>query len=141
MKKLGLVALAVIMTVLLSGCAKKQTLSCTQTPENASAEFNIVFKGNLVHSMDFHYNLDLSKYTDEQIEAISKQDFCVTVKESMGNYKEAFTNCLSKLADKHLKVDTDLEFDKVAQEEKERLTSIEDAKAELERQGYVCTIK
>ena len=141
MKKICLAAAVVLFTLLLAGCGKKQTLSCSQAPEGVEVVFNVDFKGNVVTGMDFHYNVDLSGYTDEQIESIGKQDFCVTVKESMSNYKEAFTDCKSSIADKHLKVDSILDVDKVATDEKDKMTSIDAAKTELEKQGYACVIK
>ena len=141
MKKLGLVTIAVLMTFMLAGCGKKQTLSCVQKPSGVDVEFNIDFEGKKVVGMDFHYNVDLSSLTDDQIETLSKQDFCETVKNSMEDYKEAFTKCDHKIESKKMLVDAVLDVDKVAKEEKNKMTSIEEAKTQLENTGYTCTIK
>lgn len=141
MKKLGLVAVAVLMIFMLTGCGKKQTLSCTQNPEGVEVIFNIDFEGKKVVGMDFHYNVDFSKYTDAQIATIEKQDFCETVKNSMADYKDAFTKCENKIVDKHLAVDAILDVNKMAKTEKDKMASIEEAKSLLETQGYTCTIK
>ena len=143
MKKIGLVTLAVFMTMLLSGCGeKKQMLSCTQTPQGVKVEFNVGFKGNVIETMDFNYDVDLNEYTDEQIESIKKQDFCSTIKESFSDYKEAFTNCNHAVeSNKHLKVSAELLVDKIAKNALDKMTSVDEAKKSLEAEGYTCVIK
>ena len=141
MKKIGLAAVVVLMTLLVSGCGKTQKLSCVQNPDNIDIEFNIGFKGNTIQTMDFSYNYDISGLTDTLKETIKKQDFCVQVKEAMKDYKEAFTDCKSSIKDDHLIVTSVLDINKIAKNALEKMTSIESAKAELEQQGYACTIK
>ena len=141
MKKILYGVLAVLMVLLLTGCGKERKLSCTQTNSGIDDTFNVGFKGNIIKEMDFHYNYDLSDRDDKTIEAIKKQDFCATVKESMSDYKNAFTDCKYGLENKVLKVDAVLDVDKVATSAMEKMTSAEKAKEELEKQGYKCTIK
>ena len=153
MKKICLVAVAIFMTLLVSGCGKQQKLSCVQKTEMVSVKFNVGLNGKIIKDMDFHYDLDLSQYNDEQIAAIEKQDFCATVKDSMSQYKEAFKKCEHKVVNKslaasafgkkgkNLTVSAELDVDKIAKNTLEKMTSVETAKSELEAQGYKCTIK
>jgi len=139
--KLVLTLVVAMATLLLVGCGKEKKLVCTQTASGVDIEFNVGFKGKVISSMDFNYDMDLSKYSDTQIKAIEKQDFCSLVKKSMSAYKEAFTKCDQKVESKHLKVDAELDVNKVTKSVSEKMTSPEKAKEELEKQGYTCTIK
>ena len=143
MKKGIVLSLMLIVTVLLAtGCTKKESkLTCTQTASGVDIEFNVGFKGNVIDTMDFNYDMDLSKYSDLQINAIGKQDFCTTVKNYMSTYKEAFTDCKQSIENKHLKVDSVLDVIKIAKSYSQKLSSPKKAKAELEAEGYTCTIK
>lgn len=144
MKKRGIVLAGAIAAVafLATGCSQKEAkLVCTQTTSGVDIEFNVGFKGNTIETMDFNYNMDLSSYTDTQISYVEKQDFCATVKSSMSEYKDAFTSCNQEIVDKQLKVNSELDVDKIANNVLEKMTSPKKAKAELEAEGYTCTIK
>ena len=140
--KLVLLVVALVTAVVLTGCGNQEKmLVCTQKASGVDIEFNVGFKGKVIKSMDFNYDMDLSKYSDTQISAIEKQDFCNIVKRSMSQYKDAFTSCNQKVASKHLKVDATLDVNKVAKSVSDKLTTPEKTKEELEKQGYKCTIK
>ena len=141
MKKAGLVLTVALMTLLISGCGKTQKLSCVQSPEGVNIEFNIGFKGKTIQTMDFNYDYDISALSDNDKESVKKQDFCVQVKEAMKDYKDAFTNCKSNVVKDHLTVSAILDINKIAKNALQKMTSIENAKTELEKQGYSCTIK
>ena len=142
MKKGILLSLLLVVAVLLTGCAKKQSkLVCTQTTSGVDIVFNVSFKGNVVDSMDFSYNMDLSKYSDAQIEAIGKQDFCTRVKNQMASFKDAFTSCNQEITNKQLKVNSVLDVDKAAKSYFGKVSSPESAKKQLESVGYTCTIQ
>lgn len=142
MKKIGVVAFAVLMTLLLAGCGnKKQMLVCTQNASGVDVTFNVGFKGNMIETMDFKYDMDLAQYSDAQIEAIGKQDFCTTIKASMSEYKDAFEKCEHNVADKHLNVVAELDVNKIAKNTLDKMGSINSGKEALEAQGYTCTIK
>ena len=138
-----LIALLLVASVaVLTGCAKKESkLTCTQTSSGVDIEFNVGFKGNVIDTMDFNYDMDLSKYSDTQISLIEKQDFCTTVKNYMSSFKEAFTNCEQGIKDKHLKVNSELDVNKIVKSYLQKMSSPEAAKKELEAEGYSCTIK
>lgn len=144
MKKRSIVLVATVFALVLfvTGCGSKEaTLVCTQTTSGVDITFNVGFKGNTITTMDFDYDMDLSKYSDTQIDAIGKQDFCTSVKNSMGSYKDAFTDCKQDITDKHLKVSSVLDVDKIAKNVLDKMTSPENAKKELETEGFTCTIK
>lgn len=142
MKKSGIILGAAAIILLSAGCVNQEKkIVCTQTASGVDITFNVDFKGNTVESMDFKYDMDLSKYSDTQIEAVGKKDFCDVVKGSMTAYKDAFKNCDQKIEDKHLLVVSDLDVDKIASSEKDKMGSPEATKTALEKQGYNCTIE
>lgn len=136
------IACMLVAVVLLTGCGKKESkLTCTQTASGVDIEFNIGFKGNVIDTMDFNYDMDLSNYSDTQINAIRKQDFCTTVKNYMSTFKEAFTDCNQDIVDKHLKVNSALDVNKITKSYLDKLSTPKATQKELETQGYKCTIK
>lgn len=136
---LGVALFASIL--LLTGCGKEQTLRCKAVSSGVDVGFNVKFKGRLITNMDITYDMDLSQYNDTAIEAIRKQDFCNVVKQSMSQYESAFENCRQDISNKKLHVASDLNVDKVAKNELEKLSSVKDAKEGLEKVGYTCTIE
>ena len=141
MKKGIALAMALVMAFLLTGCSGKSTLVCTQTQSSVDITFNVGFDGNKISSMDFGYDMDVSKYSDAQLKILEKKDFCSVVKLTMSAYKDAFTKCGQKISDKHLNVDAVLDVNKIAKSERDKMTSVDEAKKALEKQGYKCTIK
>lgn len=143
MKKRGIVlAVALVAVVaLVTGCGKKETLTCKQTASGVDITFNIGFNGNTITTMDFAYDMDLSGYGDTTIKYLEKQDWCSTVKSSMSEYKDAFTDCKSEIKDKKLNVSSTLNVDKIAKSVLGKMKSSKAAKKELEAEGYTCTIK
>ncbi len=142
MKKGILLSLLLAVVVISTGCAKKDVkLVCTQTASGVDVTFNVDFSGKVITNMDFAYDMDLSNYSDVQVEAIGKQDFCSRVKSSMSTFKDAFTDCKQEISSKHLNVKAELDVDKVAKSYLNKITKPESAKAELEKVGYTCTIQ
>ena len=143
MKKRGIVLGVAVATLALvtTGCGKKETLVCTQTASGVDINFNVGFNGKTISSMDFSYDMDLSSYSDSTISYLEKKDWCSTVKSSMSSYKDAFTDCKQEVKNKKLKVSSKLDVDKIAKNVTDKMTSSEEAKKELEKQGYKCTIK
>ena len=115
MKKKFVAVVALFAVVVLTGCTPKESkLSCTQTTSGVDVGFNVGFKGNVIDTMNLTYDMDLSKYSDTQVEAISKQDFCTRVKSSMSQFKDAFTDCKQDVSNKKLNVNANLDINKVA---------------------------
>ena len=141
MKKGILLTILLVAVVLVSGCGKKSSkLVCTQTASGVDITFNIDFDGNVVKNMDFSYDMDLSSYSDTQINAIGKQDFCTRVKSLMSTFKDAFKDCNQDISNKHLNVKSVLDVNKLS-DSALNISSPDKAKEELEKIGYSCTIK
>ena len=151
MKKVFLLLGAFLLVFVLAGCekglarfagmGKSKKLVCKMTVEGVETTFNIGFKGNMITTMDFQYYYNLADYTDEQIEGIKKQDFCYSIKDSMPDYKDAFTDCSSKVEEKALNVNAVLDVDKIAKNTLDKMGSIESGKESLEAQGFTRTIE
>lgn len=144
MKKNRIIAFVGVCAFLLvvTGCNTKESkLVCKQTANGVDITFNVGFKGNTIAAMDFDYDMDLSSYTDEQIGLLKEQDFCTSVKAAMSSYKDAFTDCKQNITDKHLKVSSVLDVDKIAKNILDKMTTPAKTKKELEKEGYKCTVK
>ena len=143
MKKSSIVLAVTVLAVvfLVTGCGKKETLTCTQKTSGVDITFNVGFNGSVITSMDFAYDMDLSSYSDTTVKYLEKRDWCSTVKSSMSEYKDAFTDCKSEIKDKKLNVSSTLDVDKVAKSALGKMKTARAAKKELEAQGYSCTIK
>lgn len=140
--KLCMAVLTVSLCLLLSGCnSQKAKLVCKQAVSGVDITLNVGFKGKVVDTMDLLYEMDLSKYSDIQIEAVGKQDFCNIVKGAMSQYKEAFTDCNQNISNKKLSVSADFDVDKIAKNTLDKMGTPEDTKNELEKQKYTCTIE
>ena len=140
--KLILIGTMIFVVVLATGCGKKETkLSCTQTASGVDITLNLNFKGNEINDMDVKYEMDLSEYPDEVIDLMKEQDFCEVVKNGMDELNNAFTNCKQDVSNKKLNVYSTLDVNKVDNDLLEKMPSPEEAKEELEAEGYTCTIK
>lgn len=140
-KVIGFVGVCAFLLI-VTGCSTKESkLVCKQTNSGVDITFNVGFKGNTINAMDFDYDMDLSSYNDEQINLLKEQDFCTSVKSAMSSYKDAFTDCKQDITDKHLKVSSVLDVDKVAKTILDKMTTPEKTKKELEKEGYKCTIE
>ena len=133
---------ACVMVLLLStGCGKKQTVACKIESDGMYVGLNVNYKGDKVDSMDMKYEIDLSDATDAEIKAMEKEDLCKGLKEDMDELKDGFKNCKQKIEKKKLTVTADVDVDKIAKSEKEKIEKPEDAKKDLEKSGYKCTIE
>ena len=141
MKKCLFLVTIIAFSLVVTGCGATKKLVCKQKASGVDITFNVGFEGNKIKDMDFSYDMDLSSYSDTQITMIEKQDFCKLVKSSMDDYKDAFTDCKQKVADKHLRVDSVLDANKISKNAEKIMTSPEKAKKELEKTGYTCKIK
>ena len=130
----------VILAVFVTGCGKKSTLKCTQSSNGVDIIFNVGFDGNTISTMDFSYDMDLSSYPEESLSYVDKQDWCSLVKDSMSEYKSAFTNCKHERNDRNLHVSATLDVDKIAKNVLSKMSTPEATKKGLEEQGYKCNI-
>ena len=155
MKKILLFSM-LLLAIVLTGCGSNtnnqnsggndepvlagKRLVCSQKVQTVDVNMIADFKENELTYLGLKYEMDLSGYTDVQIKAIGEQDMCSTVKKSMSSYTDAFTNCKQKLENKTLLITADFDLDKLVGADISKNTSIDVAKASLEKQNYSCTI-
>lgn len=144
MKKYLLVV-ALVSLLILTGCDKtEKRLICSQKVLNTvDVDMIADFKGDKLDYLGLKYSMDLSEYGDAQIEAISNQDMCASVKTSMtsSGLGDAFTNCKQGINYKILEITADFDLDKMDDADMSRETSIEEAIESLEKQGYTCKVQ
>ena len=135
------VLFALIALLLVTGCGgSTKRLLCSQKVQTVDVNMIADFKGDELTYLGLKYEMDLTSYTDAQVELVGKQDMCSTVKASMSSYTNAFTNCKQKIDNKILVITADFDLDKLIAGDIKREAKIEDVKAGLERQNYKCTI-
>ena len=157
MKKFFIGALVFVLAIMLTGCSltknaksvkntiekrikteSKAELDCKQqVTESGLAvdiDFNVDFVNNIIKDIDFTYDMDLSSYNDQQVEAVSNTDLCTVVKDAMPTYKDAFTDCKQRVENKHILIESELDIDKIAKNELEKISKPEAAKKDLEEQ-------
>ena len=120
--------------------SNNKRLVCNQKVQTVDVNMIADFDDEALTYLGLKYEMDLSAYSDAQINAIKSQNMCKTVKDSMSNYTDSFTNCKQSVVDKKLLITADFDLDKLVGADISRQTSISLAKAELEKQNYVCTI-
>lgn len=135
------VLFALIALLLVTGCGgSTKRLLCSQKVQTIDVNMIADFKGDELTYLGLKYEMDLTSYTDAQVELVGKQDMCSTVKASMSSYTNAFTNCKQKIDNKILVITADFDLDKLIAGDIKREAKIEDVKAGLEKQNYKCTI-
>ena len=141
--KIAITVLALVALLTVTGCGAEKTkkVVCTRKVSTVDITFNVTFKGNKLSAMDLSYGMDLSSYSNDKIKELEKEDFCASVKNVFGTYKEAFTNCKQSIKDKKLSVAAELEISKITSNVKDVIGTPKDAKESLESSGYTCEIK
>ena len=161
MKKILLFS-TIFMALLLTGCGKEKTdgnnpldiggiptdnivvkeekLVCSQKVQTVDVDMIADFKGDELTYLGLKYEMDLSEYNDAQIKAVGAQNMCDSVKKAMSSYTESFTNCKQSIENKILIITADFDLDKLISGDIKKEAKIEDIKASLEKQNYVCSI-
>lgn len=143
MKKILLFSLLFI-ALFITGCGSDvgagKKLVCNQKVQTVDVDMIADFNGDELTYLGLKYEMDLSDYTDYQIELIGSQDMCSTVKTSMAAYTNSFTNCKQKVENKILIITADFDLDKLISGDIKKEAKIEDVKTALEKQNYKCTI-
>lgn len=143
MKKIFLFTLLFI-ALFITGCGSDggsgKKLVCNQKVQTVDVNMIADFNGDELTYLGLKYGMDLSEFTDYQIELIAGQDMCATVKTSMAQYTNAFTNCKQNVENKTLIITADFDLDKLMTGDIKKEAKIEDVKTALEKQNYKCTI-
>ena len=129
---------ALIAILLLTGCENTKRVVCSQKVSTVYVDMIMDFKDDIIDSMGLKYKMDLSEYSDYQIDLIKSQNLCESVKQYMGTYSNAFTNCKTDMQGKELVITADFDIDKIPGAEDGKRDNIDDAIKQLESQGYKC---
>jgi len=141
MKKVLLFVL-LFVALIMTGCGNNgPKLVCAQksSSEGVSGEIIAQFNNSdeLV-SLGFGVKYDVSKYTDNQIEIIKKQNFCEAIKSTnMAGFSDAIDNCKQDYEDKNIVVYADFDIDRI-KNGISRKTTLKEAATQLEKAGFDC---
>ncbi len=142
MKKIILSILVVLVCIVTVGCGVKTTkVKCSTDANSIKIDMNFTYldsKSQYDKSASMVATMDLSKYTDKQIEAIEKQKLCESFLNGVGKLKPAFSNCKQTVENKELKMTADLDLKKA---EENNLFKLKSEKKDIEKyfDGYKCS--
>ena len=112
---------------------------CTQSSSGVDIEMTTKLTDNHISAMSVSWEMSLATYNEAQIESVSKQDFCLTVKQSMAQY--SFASCKQSIIGKTLVINAEIDVDAITDQSfKGSATPLEIENA-LEKVGYTCIIK
>ena len=140
MKKNLFLVVILLLVVTITGCnEKKKELVCTTNVSGIKVGFNYTFKGNKIININYVYDTDFTE--NDNGDPTKDKDFCPIIKKSLSDYQDAYKNCNQKYENKHLIVTIELDKDKINDNIKDKLTTIDSTKNYLELSGYSCEIK
>ena len=147
MKKVALLVTVLFIPLLLTGCGKKQTLTCTQNIMGiADMEISLYYSGGKPTGGQYKYTITYDYgamgATDEEIEEAKKESMCDSYTkdsdESDDEIVKAFGKCTEKWDGSKITLTINLEK-KLG--DIDGYKTIDDAKASLEKDGAKCEIK
>jgi len=128
------------MSLLLQGCFNTKTLECKEINGNNSAELILKYRNDKLYSMKAYYKMDLSSYSDEQIEEIKKEDTCDEISRSILGI--AAKTCNKNISSKLLTIDIEADISKIKEENLDTVNSITKTKETFENNSKAtCEIK
>lgn len=145
MKRIGIYIFIIVMSIILSGCSKKNILSCNKvevSSENLelNESLNITFKGREVIKMSIYSEIKISGSYINYIEDLSQ-----SLKEQYKNLEgKKGVTFQTNQTENRLSVTINAELKKMDKEAKKELSigntrqSLSDTKKELELEGYAC---
>lgn len=145
MKKWILSSVVLLLVGMLTGCQKTEKLNCTKTEtssENLALKesLNLTFKGNEVTKMEIYSEIEISgsyiNYIEDLATSLKQQYKDLEGKKGIDFTTNQIDNILSVTITADLKkMDKDAKAELSIGSVKQ---SLEDAKAELEAEGYTC---
>lgn len=144
MKKGIIIAAAIVMLGVATGCSKEKVLNCSMTQDTTgmkmSQDVKATFKGNDVKSISLSMNVELEEayksYSDTIISSLDNQ---------FKNYKDKKGVTFStKKTDDGINVSIKADISKMDDEAKKALDIVDtkanydESKKELEKEGYTC---
>ena len=113
MKKVVLFS-ALLTVLFLTACGSSKTkVVCNQKVSIVDVDMIMEFEKETLSAMGLKYTMDLSSYSDDQINQVKSQNLCSSVQAAMGTYASAFTNCKQEMSGKNLVITADFILDKL----------------------------
>ena len=137
MKKVVLLS-ALVIALFTTGCSSKKELVCTQALQGVSVDMILGYENDKLLSLGFKEEIDLSSYSDSDIDAVMAQDYCPIAKQSIGQLADAFINCKQSKSGKKLILTGEFDIEKIPTTEENITKSMDEAAKELEKQGFSC---
>ena len=134
-RSIGIALSVLCIPVFLTGCNKNKVLNCVQEESVSSLEFNIEFGKEEVKKFNLKAQFDFSDVNEVQFESSKNTDFCSSFNSSFDN---ALKNCKQKVDGKLITVSSEVDLSKYS---KSLSGKIEEAKQDLEKEGFKCKIK
>lgn len=143
MKKIIMPIALVGLALVLSGCGKTETLTCTMSQDESGMAMNskieAVFEGNEVTKL----NLNIDAKVDESLSSYVPTMKSV-IESQYEKYKKEGATVKVTSKDNTIKADLSFDLKKMSDEDKEELDLIdtkgtkEASKKDLEKEGYTC---
>lgn len=140
-RTLSLIGLCGISLLLLTGCGGKSTLKCNKNESETDVSITASFNDNKIESMNLEYLLNLSNYSDAEINTFNNQDLCSGVKAGMEDFKDTFSDCKQNIENKNIKITANFDINKIKDDKLNMIQTPDNAKKELEKSGYKCKIE
>ncbi len=138
MKKVSILLIGVF-ALLCTGCGDKKaagsknTLECTTNIQGLKSVMIYEVVDNKVANVKMESYIDLSQYTEEQIDTVRNEDFCPQLDSSK------YENCKSSVSGKQYILKADY---KLSEEEKIENVTINELKEKIESdESFTCVIK
>ena len=141
MKKTISACIVLTMIVMLTGCGNREKVVCEQKSTSYTTQLVTEIEKDTIKGMSMKMEMDLSAYSDAQIEQVAKQDFCTLVKSYLSTYSEALENCKQDVSRKILTITSDINVNKITDQELQLNKTSKEVKEYFEKQGYTCEIK
>lgn len=140
-RTLSLIGLCGISLLLLTGCEGKSTLKCNKNESETDVSITASFNDNKIESMNLEYLLNLSNYSEAEINTFNNQDLCSGVKTGMEDFKDTFSDCKQNIENKNIKITANFDINKIKDDKLNMIQTPDNAKKELENSGYKCKIE
>lgn len=123
---------------IISGGKDEKRVTCSQKVQTVDVNMIADYTNDELSYLGLKYNMDLSAYSDIQINAVKNQDMCSVVKTNMSTFSTAFENCKQTVENKVLVITADFNLSKIVTSDNKSQTTKEEMISSLEKQGYSC---
>lgn len=128
------------LSLVLTGCAKKKTLTCVEKEDSMEESMVIVYKGDKIEKGSMKLVMDFTEYKS-YIDTIKNQDYCKELQDGSDDFNKAIKSCNTKWDDAKLTVSITFDVKKLTDQDDFKEKTIDEVKKTLEEQGATCTIK